>query len=175
MGLSPQKYVKDVCFILKMKFHTGLESKIPNSVPRRQFPNGLEGSCPMLQMLSFSWIIQMIKSPSGGVLLLLVTALAGICPSLKHHTLTQWYAQFQNAFYCHLPPSLRGSPTKNSKNSSFLLMQINYPNIVWNNVSKFYENHASSFWAMCQSMCRIVVLPKWGIPLSGTLRVGHIS
>ena len=44
----------------------------------------------------------------------------------------------------------------------FLLMQINYPYIVWNNVAKFHENRASSFCAMRQSMCEIVVSPMWG-------------
>ena len=34
---------------------------------------------------------------------------------------------------------------ENSKKSCFLLMQINYPYIVWNNVPKFHENHDSSF------------------------------
>ena len=38
-------------------------------------------------------------------------------------------------------------------------MQISYPYIVWNNVPKFHENRASSFWAMRQSMCVIVVSP----------------
>ena len=38
-------------------------------------------------------------------------------------------------------------------------MQISYPYIVWNNVPKFHENRASSFWAMRQSLCVIVVSP----------------
>ena len=38
-----------------------------------------------------------------------------------------------------------------------MLMQISYPNIFWNNVSKFQENRESSFWYMHKSMCLIVV------------------
>ena len=45
-------------------------------------------------------------------------------------------------------------------------MQISYTYIVWNNVPTFHENRAS-FWAMRQSMCVIVVSPKWGIPHQG--------
>ena len=39
----------------------------------------------------------------------------------------------------------------------FLLMQIRYPYIVWNNFPKFQENRSSSFWDMRQSMWVIVV------------------
>ena len=39
----------------------------------------------------------------------------------------------------------------------FLLMQIRYLNIVWNDVPKFHENHVSRFWDMRQSMCIIVL------------------
>ena len=35
-------------------------------------------------------------------------------------------------------------------------MQISYPYIFWNNVPKFQEIRASSFWAMRKSMCVIV-------------------
>ena len=31
-------------------------------------------------------------------------------------------------------------------------LQICYPHIVWNNVLKFHENRASSFWAICLSL-----------------------
>ena len=36
-------------------------------------------------------------------------------------------------------------------------MNIHYCYIVWNNVQKFHENRAISFWAMRQSMCASVV------------------
>ena len=51
-------------------------------------------------------------------------------------------------------------PVKKQQKSCFLLMQISYPYIVWNNVQKLHENRASSFWAMLQSMCVIVVSPR---------------
>ena len=40
-----------------------------------------------------------------------------------------------------------------AKSRVSLLMQINYPHIVWNNFPKFQENRASSFWDMRRSMC----------------------
>ena len=46
-----------------------------------------------------------------------------------------------------------------AKSHVFALMQISYPNIIWNNFPKFQENRASSFWDVRQSMCIIVV---WG-------------
>ena len=40
-------------------------------------------------------------------------------------------------------------------------MQISYPYIVWNNVTKFHENRASNFWAFRQiKYVGIVVLPE---------------
>ena len=61
--------------------------------------------------------------------------------------------------------NLRGTPWK--KQQKLFLTQISYPYIVWNNVPKFNENCASSFWAMHQSMCVSVVSTKLGIPLWG--------
>ena len=51
-------------------------------------------------------------------------------------------------------------------------MQISYPCIVWNNVPKVHENHASSFQAMHQSMCVSVVSPKCGDTTWGGLGAG---
>ena len=48
---------------------------------------------------------------------------------------------------------------KMAKSHVFLVMQISYPYIVWNNFPKFQENRASNFRDMRQSMCIIVV---WG-------------
>ena len=56
-------------------------------------------------------------------------------------------------------------------------MQISYNYIVWNNVPKFLENRASSFWAMRQSMWVIIVVSlKWGLPatLEGGGRTNQI-
>ena len=50
------------------------------------------------------------------------------------------------------------------KNHVLLLIQINYLYIVWNNVPKFHENSASSFWAMCLNMC-VIVVSLWGTTL----------
>ena len=44
-----------------------------------------------------------------------------------------------------------------AKSHVFLLMQISYPYIFWNNIPKFQENRVSSFWDMRKSMCVIVV------------------
>ena len=46
-----------------------------------------------------------------------------------------------------------------AKSHVFVLMQISYSYIVWNNFPKFQENRASNFWDMRQSMCVIVVSP----------------
>ena len=63
------------------------------------------------------------------------------------------------------------SNQKMAKSHVFLLMQISYLYIVWNNVPKFHGNRASCFRAMRQSMCVIVVSPKWEIPLRGRGRI----
>ena len=44
-----------------------------------------------------------------------------------------------------------------AKSHVFLLMQISYPYIFWNNVPKIEENQLNSFCDMCKSMCVIVV------------------
>ena len=41
---------------------------------------------------------------------------------------------------------------KTEKSHVLLLMKINYPCIVWNNVPKFHENRDSRFWTMRQSV-----------------------
>ena len=57
----------------------------------------------------------------------------------------------------------------------FLLMQISYPYIAFNNVPLFQENRASSFWDMRQSMCVIVVegyhYRGWGVAQTRLLSV----
>ena len=57
-----------------------------------------------------------------------------------------------------------------AKSHVFVLMQISYPYIVWNNFPKFQKNRARSFWNMHQSMCIIVVLPWWEVLLWGGRR-----
>ena len=49
-----------------------------------------------------------------------------------------------------------------AKGHIFMLMQISYPYIFWNNVTKFQENCASSFWDMRKSMRVIVVVEYQG-------------
>ena len=52
-------------------------------------------------------------------------------------------------------------------------MQICYPYIVRKNFPKFYENPASSFWDMRQSMCIIVVVEyHYG---GGSAQTNHYS
>ena len=51
-----------------------------------------------------------------------------------------------------------------AKSHVFVLMQISYPYIVWNNFPKFQKNCESSFWDMRQSMCIIVV---WDTDIGG--------
>ena len=46
---------------------------------------------------------------------------------------------------------------KMAKSHVFLLIQISYSYIVWNNFLKFQENRVSSFWDKGKSMCIIVV------------------
>ena len=69
--------------------------------------------------------------------------------------------------------SLRDRPHGNCQKSFFLLMQISYPYIVWNNFPKFQENRASSFWDMRQSMC----MHNWGMGIpprrGGVTRLGR--
>ena len=73
----------------------------------------------------------------------------------------------------NLIPNLKASgecPIFIAKSHVLLSMQFSYPCVVWNNIPKFHENCASSFWAMKQSMCVIVVSPKVE---DTTLRVGE--
>ena len=58
-----------------------------------------------------------------------------------------------------------------AKSHAFVLMQISYPYIVWDNFPKFQENHASNFWDMRQSMGIIGHYWGMGIPNQGGGRV----
>ena len=80
---------------------------------------------------------------------------------LAHHSTTLLISGGNDEFELNIA-DLRDRSVK----KQHFLMQISHPYIAWNNV-KIHENRASSFWAMRQSMCVSVVLPKWGIPLRG--------
>ena len=57
---------------------------------------------------------------------------------------------FQELLYLHpLSALLRAPPDPKHEKVMFCY----YPYIVWNNVPKFLENCASSFWVMCLCMC----------------------
>ena len=48
-----------------------------------------------------------------------------------------------------------------AKSHVFVLMQISYTYIVFNNFPKFQENRDGGFWDMCQSMC--IIRHYWGM------------